>query len=110
VGGVIAAGIFMLFHQVGVSPAVSRGDLQAEQTLAVSGADEAEVAAGPAAAATAAMPPGTTRVVSGTRTGETGATSAEPGPTPPAGPGGGPAGPGGSGESAGPDTPPEGER
>src|SRR5215469_4987237 len=32
VGGVIAAGIFMLFHQVGVAPAASRGDLQAEQT------------------------------------------------------------------------------
>src|SRR5215469_6242643 len=32
VGGVIAAGIFMLFHQVGVTPAVSRGDVQAEQT------------------------------------------------------------------------------
>ena len=107
VGGVIAAGIFMLFHQVGVAPAASRGDLQAEQTLAVSGADEAEVAAaGPAAAATAAMPPGATRVVSGTRPGETGATSGRPEQTPP----GGPAGPGESGESAGPATPPEGER
>jgi aquaporin Z len=101
VGGVVAAGIFMLFHRVGVAPAVSRGDIQAEQTLAVSGADEAEVAAAaPAAATTAAMPPGTTRVVSGTRPG---ATSSQAEPTPPPGPGE-------PGEGTGPATPPEGER
>jgi aquaporin Z len=104
VGGVLAAGIFMLFHPVGAAaPAVSRGDLQAEQTLAVSAADEAEVAAaGPAAATTAAMPPGTTRVVSGTQPG-TGATSAQPEQGPPAGPGE-------PGEGAGPATPPEEKR
>lgn len=102
VGGVVAAGIFMLFHGLGVTPAVSRGDMQAEQTLAVSAADEAEVAAARSAAATtAAMPPGTTRVVSGTRPG-TGATSSEGEPTPPAAPGE-------PGEGTGPATPPEGE-
>jgi len=103
VGGVVAAGIFMLFHQLGVTPAVSRGDVQAEQTLAVSAADEAEVAAArPSAATTAAMPPGTTRVVSGTRPG-TGATSSQAEPTPPAGPGE-------PDEGTGPATPPEGNR
>jgi aquaporin Z len=113
VGGVIAAGIFVLFFQVGVKRAEERaGEIQAEPALTMSAAEEAEMpAAGQAAATTAAMPPGTTRVVSGTRTG---ATSAQPPEqAPPAGPAGpgGPAGPAaGSGESAGPGTPPEGER
>jgi aquaporin Z len=113
VGGVIAAGLFMLFFQVGVTRAAEGAGVQAEPALTMSAAEEAEMpAAGQAAATTAAMPPGTTRVVSGTGAGATGATSAQPEQAPPAGPAGpgGPAGPAGSGESAGPGTPPEGKR
>jgi aquaporin Z len=113
VGGVIAAGIFVLFFQVGVTPAEEgAGDIEAEHALTMSAAEEAEMPAAGRAAATAAMPPGTTRVVSGARPGEAGATSAQPEQTPPAGTAGpgGPAGPAGSGESSGPATPPEGER
>ena len=68
VGGVLAAGLFILFHQVGVPKAVAgAGDVEAEHTMTMSAADEADVVAtGPAAATTAAMPPGTSRVVSGT--------------------------------------------
>lgn len=117
VGGVLAAGMFMLFHQVGVPKAVAgAGDVQAEHALTMSAADEGDVVAtGPAAATTAAMPPGTTRVVSGTPASGTGATSAKPGPRPPAGPGGpgGPGGPaetGGPGEDTGSANPPAGQR
>jgi aquaporin Z len=104
VGGVIGAGLFMAFHRVGLKPTADVGDEQAEHTMALSAADEGEMAAaGPAATTTAAMPPGTRRVVSGTGTAGTGATSAQPEPRPPAGPGG-------PGEGTGPADPPEGQR
>lgn len=98
VGGVIAAGLYMLFHEVGVETT------KAEGATALSGADEEDLAAtGPAAATTTAMPPGTRRVVSGTRAAGTGASSAQPEPRPPAGPGR-------PGEGMGPTDPPEGQR
>jgi aquaporin Z len=114
VGGVIAAGLYMLFHEVGVKTA------RAEGAVAMAGAEEeAAGALGPTAATTTTtMPPGTRRVVSGTRTGGaagtgtaasgtgasgTGASSGEPEPRPPAGPGG-------PGEGTGPADPPEGQR
>jgi aquaporin Z len=116
VGGILAAGLFMLFHQVGAAPSKAVGDMRAEHTMTMSAADEADVAAaGPAAATTTAMPPGTTRVVSGTGAGSTGATSAQP--KPPAGSAGsggptgpGSAGPGERGEGSGPASPPAGKR
>ena len=64
VGAVLAAGVFMLFHQVGASPAAGSGDVKAEHTMTMSAADEADVH-GSAGATTASMPPGTQRVVSG---------------------------------------------
>ena len=104
VGGVIAAGLYMLFHEVGVKTT------KAEGAMALSGADEEEAAALGPAATTTAMPPGTRRVVSGTRTSGTatsgtgasgtGASSAQPEPRPPAGPS----------EGTGPTDPPEGQR
>jgi aquaporin Z len=102
VGAVLAAGIFMLFHQAGVTPAATgAGDVKAEHTMTMSAADEADVAAaGPAVATTATMPPGATRVVSGTQAGGTTAPTPPPGPTPPAGPD----------EGSGSGYPPEGKR
>ncbi len=119
VGAILAAGIFVLFHQVGVAPSKAVGDLRAEHTMTMSAADEADVAAtGPAAATTREMPPGTTRVVSGTGAGSAGATSAQPeppagsaGPAGQAGPAGpGSAGPGEPGEGRGPASPPGSRR
>ncbi|HUC27691.1 MAG TPA: aquaporin [Streptosporangiaceae bacterium] len=98
VGGVVGAGLYMVFHEIGVTTT------KAEGAMALSGADEQEAAAAaPAAATTTAMPPGTRRVVSGTRTVDTGATSAQPAPRPPAGPGE-------PSEETGPADPPEGQR
>jgi aquaporin Z len=127
VGGVVAAGLFMLFHQVGVTPAVAgTGAGKAEPTMAMSAADEAEpAAAGTAAATTTAMPPGTTRVVSGTQAGgieaggteaggtEAGGTQArgtQAGGTTASTPPAEPTPPGGPDEGSGSAYPPEGKR
>jgi aquaporin Z len=115
VGAILAAGLFMLFHQVGVAPSKAAGDVMAEHTMTMSAADEADIAAAGPAATTTAMPPGTTRVVTGTGAGSTGATSGQP--KPPAGSAGsggsaghGSAGPGEPGEGKGPASPPAGKR
>ena len=63
VGAVLAAGLFLLFSQVGVAAGV-----RAQPAMTMAGAEEGvpEAAAGRAATTTpAAMPPGTRRVVSG---------------------------------------------
>ena len=88
VGAVLAAGVFMLFHQVGASPAAGSGDVKAEHTMTMSAADEADVH-GSAGATTASMPPGTQRVVSGSSASGTqpvpGGGQGRPGSGPPAG-------------------------
>jgi aquaporin Z len=98
VGAVVGAGLYMLFHEAGVKTT------KAEGAMALSGADEQELAAaGPAASTTTTMPPGTRRVVSGTPAAGAGATSAQPEPRRPAAPGE-------PTEGTGPADPPEGQR
>lgn len=97
VGGVLAAGVFMLFSQVRETGAV-----RAQPAMTMAGAEEGvpEAAAGRAATTTPVMPPGTQRVVSGGTTEGTRQTGPGPSPSqpPPDEPGGASA------------TPPEGSR
>ena len=90
VGGILAAGVFLVFSQVGEAAAV-----RAQPAMTMAAAEEGvpEVAAGRAATTTAAMPPGTKKVVSGGPTEGTEQAGQPPpdqpgsgaGPTPPGG-------------------------
>ena len=97
VGGILAAGVYILFSRGYETAAV-----RAQPAMTMAGAEEgvpAEVAAGRAATTTPAMPPGTQRVVSGGKTQGAHPASSVSGQPPPDTPGGG----------ASP-TPPEGSR
>lgn len=120
VGAVLAAGIFMLFHQIDDTVAEpGAGDVKAEHTMTMSAADEADMpgTTSTAAAGTTAMPPGTQRVVSGSSGSRGSATpaggSAPAGGATPSGgstPTTGPAPPARPDDEPGQDGPPSGAR
>ena len=120
VGAVLAAGIFMLFHQIDDTVAEpGAGDVKAEHTMTMSAADEADMpgTTSTAAAGTTAMPPGTQRVVSGS-SGSRGSATPAGGSTPAGGatpsggstPTTGPAPPARPDDEPGQDGPPSGAR
>ncbi|HUC27733.1 MAG TPA: aquaporin [Streptosporangiaceae bacterium] len=106
VGGILAAGAFLLFSEVGVGAGA-----RAQPAMTMAGAEEGvpEAAAGRAATTTPAMPPGSQRVVSGGTTTEGGAGQAGQGPASGQGSASGQPPPTAPGRSASA-TPPEGNR
>lgn len=90
IGAVLAAGVYMLFHPAGEAAAKPGGDVKAEHTMTMPGADETDELGGAGSGRTREMPPGTQRVVPGpdsaAKPGTTGGSSPS-GKTPPAQPG-----------------------